>query len=177
MRDDAKGSSRVGDCDTKSASSLSQSGPYHASVSDTLSFIFMGSNGGQMRIVFALGLVAGIANGLVYPALAFLFSASFSDLGSAAEGQGISRIRDLAYMFMAVGTGALVAAAVQGLCFEICAYHGTSNFRLSFFSALLRQDPAYFDVHDISGLSAQIGPASTKYRRGIGRKLGEVSDM
>jgi ATP-binding cassette, subfamily B (MDR/TAP), member 1 len=175
---DDKGSNRGVNGDAKSSTS-SPSKPAaanQASVTETLSFIFMGTNSGQMKMIFSLGMAAGLANGLVYPALAYLFSASFSDLGSAAEGQGISQIRDLAYTFMAVGTAALVAATLQGLCFEICAYHGTTNFRLSWFSALLRQDPAYFDVNDISGLSAQIGPASTKYRRGIGRKFGEVSE-
>jgi len=42
-----------------------------------------------------------------------------------------------------------------------------------YFRALIRQDTAYFDVHDIGGVAAQVEPNATKYRRGLGRKCGE----
>jgi ATP-binding cassette, subfamily B (MDR/TAP), member 1 len=44
---------------------------------------------------------------------------------------------------------------------------------LEWFKALLRQDPSFFDAHDIAGISGQVGVSANKYRRGIGRKFGE----
>lgn len=35
------------------------------------------------------------------------------------------------------------------------------------------QDTAFFDVYDVSGIAATIGPDSKKYRRGLGNKFGE----
>ncbi|KAL7567824.1 hypothetical protein ACA910_000571 [Epithemia clementina (nom. ined.)] len=141
-----------------------------ASISETLSFVF--GCGIRVKLLFAVGVIAGILNGLVYPILAYLFSTAFADI-SSAESQGLSRVRSLAYTFMVVGTYGLGAATAQGWCFAIVSYHGSHAFRLQWFRALLRQDPAYFDVRDIGGVAGQIGPTANKYRRGIGRKFGE----
>ena len=141
-----------------------------ASLSDTMSFVF--ACGPRMKLLFALGMVGGLANGLVYPILAYLFSSSFSDI-SAASNEGLKQVRELAYTFMIVGVYALVAATIQSWCFEQCAYHATHRFRLEWFRALLRQDSAYFDVHNVGGIAQQIGPNATKFRRGMGRKFGE----
>jgi ATP-binding cassette subfamily B (MDR/TAP) protein 1 len=44
---------------------------------------------------------------------------------------------------------------------------------LEWFQALLRQDTAFFDVHDVGGLASSVGPAAIKYQRGVGRKFGD----
>jgi ATP-binding cassette subfamily B (MDR/TAP) protein 1 len=137
---------------------------------ETLDFAF--DCGPRVQFLFFLGTFGGILNGLVYPALAYLFSNSFADI-SGASSNGLSQVRQLAFYFMAVGVYALINGTIQTWCFEIVAYHASQNFRLSWFKALLRQDPAYFDVNDIGGVAAQVGPNSTKFRRGLGRKFGE----
>ncbi|GAX28023.1 hypothetical protein FisN_16Lu274 [Fistulifera solaris] len=141
-----------------------------ASVGETLGFLF--ECGFSTQLLFVVGFIAGIANGLVYPALAYLFSNSFSDI-SAASNDGLAQVRELAYTFLVVGAYALIASLIQGWCFEVCAYRGCMNLRLKWFKALLRQDAAYFDVNDTAGMANAVGPASTKYRRGLGRKFGE----
>jgi len=141
-----------------------------ASVSETLAFAFQ--CGGKVKALFALGVVSGVLNGTVYPVLAYLFSSSFADLSASAT-QGLGLIRELAFMFLIVGTYALLAGIFQSWSFEIVAYHATQNFRLQWFSALLRQDASYFDVHDVGGIAGQVGPSSNKFRRGVGRKFGE----
>jgi ATP-binding cassette subfamily B (MDR/TAP) protein 1 len=137
---------------------------------ETLDFAF--DCGPRIQFLFFLGSFAGFLNGLVYPALAYLFSNSFADI-SGASSNGLSQIRDMAYFFMVIGVYALINGTIQTWCFEVVAYHASQNFRLSWFRALLRQDPAYFDVNDIGGLAAQVGPNSNKFRRGMGRKFGE----
>jgi ATP-binding cassette subfamily B (MDR/TAP) protein 1 len=117
--------------------------------------------------------LGGIGNGLVYPILAYLFSNSFADISNASAASGLESIRNIAYLFLAVGVYALVMATIQTTCFEVVAYRASQRFRLEWFHALLRQDPAFFDVHDIGGISSNLGPASNRYRRGVGRKFGE----
>jgi ATP-binding cassette, subfamily B (MDR/TAP), member 1 len=141
-----------------------------ASVSETLSFVF--DCGVNTTILFIVGFIAGIGNGSVYPMLAYLFSNSFADI-SGATTNGLDPIRELAYMFLVVGTFALVMATIQTTAFEIVAYRASQNLRLTWFRSLLRQDPAFFDVHDIGGIANNVGPASNAYRRGTGRKFGE----
>jgi ATP-binding cassette, subfamily B (MDR/TAP), member 1 len=140
-----------------------------ASVSDTLRFAF--DCGGHVKFMFFLGLVSAVLNGLVYPILAYLFSKSFSDLANASNDLG--QVRELAYQFLVIGGYAFVVGLLQTWCLEIVAYHATKRFRLEWFQALLRQDPAFFDVNNVGGIASQVGPSSNKYRRGMGRKFGE----
>lgn len=109
----------------------------------------------------------------VYPILAYLFSTSFTDISSAAV-NGLGPVRRLAITFMIVGTYALVMATIQTTCFEVVAFKATEKFRLRWFHALLRQDPAFFDVYNVSGIATGVGPAANRFRRGLGRKFGCV---
>ena len=140
-----------------------------ASVGEVLGFMWELGTG--TRAFFVIGCIAGVGNGAVYPMLAYLFSNSFSDIAGAA--QGLAEIRELAYLFMLVGAYALAMATIQTACLEISATRATRNFRLQWFQALLRQDAAFFDVHDVGGLANTIGSNSNKYQRGVGRKFGE----
>ncbi|CAJ1946712.1 unnamed protein product [Cylindrotheca closterium] len=141
-----------------------------ASASETMSFVFQ--SGTQTTILLFVGIVGAMGNGVVYPILAYLFSNSFSDISSAAN-NGLAQVRELAYTFLIVGVYALVMATIQTGCFETVAYRATHNMKLQWFSALLRQDPAFFDVHDVGGIASNVSPAANRYRRGVGRKFGE----
>ena len=112
-----------------------------ASVGETLQFVH--ACGPRIQLIFAAGTFAGVCNGLVYPILAYLFSSSFSDI-SAASNNGLAQVRELAYTFMIVGAYALICALIQGWCFETVANAASQKFRLQWFQALLRQDPAFF---------------------------------
>jgi ATP-binding cassette subfamily B (MDR/TAP) protein 1 len=140
-----------------------------ASVSETMSFVF--ACGFRVRLFFVVGCIAGFGNGLVFPVLAYVMSSSFSSLSGAAA--SLDDIKSQAYMFMIVGVYALVAAFFQTGCLEIVAFHASRSFRLQWFKALLRQDTAFFDVYDVTGISATIGPNSKKFQRGLGSKFGE----
>jgi ATP-binding cassette, subfamily B (MDR/TAP), member 1 len=141
-----------------------------ASIAETLKFIF--DCGPKIKGLFFLGCTGGVLNGLVYPALAYLFSNSFADIGGVSV-NGLQSVRELAYKFLGVGVYALVAALIQSWSFEYTAFYASTNFRKKWFEALLRQDTAFFDIYDAGGIANQVGPSATKYRRGIGRKFGE----
>jgi ATP-binding cassette subfamily B (MDR/TAP) protein 1 len=158
------------DKSSKSKSDKKKPKQQQASASETLSFVFQGAT--QTKVLFFLGILGAIGNGVVYPALAYLFSSAFSDI-SAAANDGLAQVRELSYTFMVVGVYAFVMATVQTGCFETVAFRATHNMKLQWFSALLRQDPAFFDVHDVGGIASNVSPAANRYRRGLGRKFGE----
>lgn len=139
-----------------------------ATVGETLSFVF--ACGPMVTFTFFMGCFAGICNGCVYPALAWIFSNSFTSIAGASD--GLKEVREIAFIFLGVGGFALIAGMFQTACFEIVAYHASRSFRMQWFQSLLRQDTAYFDVYDISGIAATIGPNSNQYRRGLA-KMGE----
>ena len=141
-----------------------------ASISETLSFVFECGTG--TSIIWFIGILGGLGNGAVYPILAYLFSHSFSSI-SGASTDGLHLVRTLAYKFMVVGAFAFAMATIQTACFEIVAYRASKRLRMDWFHALLRQDPSFFDVHDIGGIASNVGPSANRYRRGVGRKFGE----
>ena len=94
-----------------------------------------------------------------------------SDLGGPAV--DMDKISNIAFLFMAIGSAAFVAAMFQNFCFDFSADRASRNFRLSWFKALLRQDAAYFDTHEIGGIASTIGANIQKIQRGLGTKLGE----
>jgi len=137
----------------------------------TVSQVFSFLRTPRDKTLLFVGVIAGILNGLVFPALAYLFSNSFSDLGQA--NQGLESVRSLAFTFVGVGCYAFVVAAIQNFCFLLVAVRASDNFRKEWFSALLRQDSAFHDVHSVSGMATALSSASNKIKRGLGRKMGE----
>ena len=123
------------------------------------------------KIVLVIGVIAAILNGLVYPALAYLLSSSFSELGQAH--QGLESVRSLAFTFLGFGCYAFIVASLQNFCFLLVAVRASDNFRKEWFSALLRQDSAFHDVYPVSGMATALSSASNKIKHGLGRKMGE----
>ena len=137
----------------------------------TVSQVFSFLRTPRDKTLLFVGVIAGILNGLVFPAMAYLFSNSFSDLGQA--NQGLESVRSLAFTFVGFGCYAFVVAAIQNFCFLLVAVRASDNFRKEWFSALLRQDSAFHDVHSVSGMATALSSASNKIKRGLGRKMGE----
>ena len=140
-----------------------------ASAGEVFSFIWDLGPGAQA--MFFLGCLAGVANGIVYPALAYLFSTSFSDVATASS-DGLGPVRNLAFSFMVVGVYALAMSFLQSGLLEFVATKASRRFRTEWFSSLLRQDAAFYDVYDVAGMAARVGPDSRKFHKGIGKKLG-----
>ena len=138
-----------------------------ATISEVLSFLPTSND----RLLLTLGLFFGICNGLVYPGLAFLFSNSFSDLSQASEGLG--ETRRLAFIFVGIGFFAFIAAGLQNYFFLVVSHRAADTFKKAWFAALLRQDASFHDIYSVSGMATALSSASTKMKRGLGRKLGE----
>jgi ATP-binding cassette, subfamily B (MDR/TAP), member 1 len=141
-----------------------------ASVSETMSFVFR--CGVKVKVLLMVGVLGGICNGLVFPVFAFIFSNVFSGI-SAVGDEGFAPIRRLSFTFMVMGVVGLFGATLQTGCLEAVAFYASREYRREWFKALLRQDQAFFDVYNISGIAAQMGPNANKYRRGLGRRFGE----
>jgi len=141
-----------------------------ASVSETLGFLFQ--CGTSTRILFVMGCLGAIGQGLMYPVLAYLLSNTFSTLSTAAT-EGLESVRRMAFTFMGLGAYVFTMDTVKTACFDITSARATRNLKLSWFRALLRQDAAYFDIYGISALSSAIGPNANRYKRGVGKQLSD----
>lgn len=134
---------------------------------------------GRTRKVSALrfvGIFFSICSGTIYPIMAFYFARSFEDLGGLAGNDSavfMAEIRNLVYAFMILGAAGLVLLAGQAICLEIAASDATTDLKVQWFDALLRQDMAFYDIKDVSSQATVIAASASRYKRGLGRKLGE----
>ena len=75
---------------------------------------------------------------------------------------------------MILGAVGFLTLATQSALFERAADEATRDFKIQWFRALLRQDMAYFDIKDVSAQATIVSANAIRFRRGIGRKLGEA---
>jgi len=143
-----------------------------ATFGETFSFVL--ESGGNTKLLLFIGTIAAALNGLTYPLLAFVFTRIFSDLlSSGLDGMGNESLKKIAFSLLGLGAYAQIFATLQVWCYGTVAHRGGETMRKKWFQALLRQDQAFFDVYDASGIANSVNPAATKYRRGVGRKFSE----
>lgn len=187
-----------------------------ATVPETLSFVYR--CGWKTRLLFVGGTIGGISHGLAFPSVAYFMSRTFEDLSQiststslavdsnngttttttvdtdAYHDESMASIREISYTFLALALYSLLSAFLQTACFERLAYSAARLFQTEWFTALLRQDAAFFDLHAIQHQShtnnnkskkkdktkrtargTTISPESiVQYQQGVGRKLGEL---
>ena len=106
--------------------------------------------------------------------MAFFFAQVFQELGGdPTDPDFIGSIETMAYTFMVLGAVALVVMTIQNTLLELAVSDMTQSLKTSWFDALLRQDMVYYDMKDVSGTATMISVKASKYKRGMGRKLGE----
>lgn len=143
-----------------------------ASISETLSFVRRCGVGTQ--VLFGVGTIGGIAHGLAWPALAYFLSRSYQTMSKVqSTSDPMHQIRHISFIFIGLGVYSLVTAFLQTFSFELVSRRASRLLQLEWFQALLRQDSAYYDVANVSGMAALVGPSTLLYTKGIGRKLGE----
>jgi len=128
----------------------------------------------RTKILIAFGFFFAACSGVIFPALAWIFSGSFSDLSALTEGdEYMKAIRTLAYNFMVLGVVAFTFMTLQSFFMELAATEMTRNFKTQWFKALLRQDMAYYDLRDVSGTATILSTNALRFKKGVGRKLSD----
>jgi ATP-binding cassette subfamily B (MDR/TAP) protein 1 len=108
----------------------------------------------------------------MFPALAFLWSESFKDLGAPTSSDDfLNNIKRLAFSLMILGVIAFVFMCGQAAFLETAAGEMTRSFKTQWFDALLRQDMAYYDIKEVNATATIISTSGAKYKKGLGRKL------
>lgn len=139
-----------------------------ASISEVLGFF----GDTETYAIFFLAWIPAMVSGLIFPALAFIFSDSFTSLTNASN--DMEGVNDIAITFLGLGAFAFTASFLQTALFEIAASRASRNFMMAWFHSLLRQDLSFFDVNeDINGHASILIPNAAKLRRGLGKKFGE----
>jgi len=127
----------------------------------------------RVKLFRFLGFLCSVVSGCVYPLMAFYFAKSFEDLGAQLGPDYMKGVRDLAFVFLYLGTGGFVFLVAQAFFLEVAASDATTDFKIQWFNALLRQDMAYYDIKDVSSQATVVSSNASKFKRGVGRKLGE----
>eukprot|EP01082_Thalassiosira_pseudonana_P010527 g9432.t1.1.5e17418a g9432 g9432.t1 contig36:567156-570927(+) len=128
----------------------------------------------RTRPFLVLGLVSSFVTGLAYPVMIFLFARVFEKFTVEIGGDSfMDGIRQMAYTFMILGVVIFLSMSLQNTLLDTAATDMAYTFQRTYFSLLLQQDTAYFDLTDVAGTAQMIGTQGAKFKKGIGRKLGE----
>jgi len=140
----------------------------------TLGEVFSFAPDRRTRLHLAAGIGCSLVTGSVFPAMAFFFAKVFEELSAPTNMDAfMDGITEMAYTFMVLGAIAFCFMTAQAAFMEAAADEMTYTLKTRWFEALLRQDLAYYDIKDVSGQATIISSNASKYRKGVGRKLGE----
>ena len=136
--------------------------PQLASLRDVFSY----GTGWVKVVCLSLGFVCAVIAGGVAPAMIFVFARSFEDLVvPPTSPQFMDSVREMTYIFLGLGVGAFIALCGYATLLETSAQNMTKDFKQQWFQALLRQDMAYFDIKDVTGLATMISTNGARYKR------------
>jgi ATP-binding cassette, subfamily B (MDR/TAP), member 1 len=120
----------------------------------------------KTKVLIVFGIFISACSGVVFPAMAWIFSGSFSDLSASTSSDAYMRaIRNLAFSFIVLGVVAFALSSAQTMLLEIAATEMTRNFKKLWFQALLRQDMAYYDLRDVSGTATILSANAIRFKK------------
>lgn len=112
-----------------------------ASTGEVFSFI----RNKKMIVKLIVGLFFSIVSGVTNPAMAWIFSSSFTNFAVSPGSAGfLANIRTLAFSLMALGAISLVSLTLQATFMELFASEMATVMKEEWFAALMRQDMAYY---------------------------------
>jgi ATP-binding cassette subfamily B (MDR/TAP) protein 1 len=117
-------------------------------------------------VCLSLGLFFAAIAGSIAPVMAFYFAKAFEELVADPNSPGfMKQVKELTWTFLVLGVVAFVSLCGYATLLETSAGNMTKDFQQQWFRALLRQDMAYFDVKDVSGVATLISTNGAKFKR------------
>lgn len=139
----------------------------------TASEVFSFAQTTRTKCYLIVGWSSAILSGLCFPAMAWIFSNSFSDLAvDPSESDFMDQVRSLSFRFIILGIFMCLFMTLHATLLETASNEMTNNLKTAWFQSLLRQDMAYYDITDISGTATIISTNGMKFKMGTGQKLG-----
>ena len=120
----------------------------------------------KVKVYRVLGVLCSLVTGLVYPFMAFYFAKVFEDLGAATSSESyLANVREMAFTFVVLGAVGFVFLTAQCFFLELSSTEAAFDLKVQWFSALLRQDMAYFDIKDISSQATVVSTSALRYKK------------
>ncbi|ACO66535.1 ATP-binding cassette superfamily, partial [Micromonas commoda] len=126
--------------------------------------------------VLAFGGFIALANGCVFPSIAFVFA----EMLALFYSHDTDYIMDTAYMlggiFFAIAVISWCLTGIQGGVFAVIGEKLTTRLRVHLFRAILRQDVAFFDDPDnsVGALTSNLRTDTSTVRAATGQGLGSA---
>ena len=129
--------------------------------------------------VLAFGGLIALANGCVFPSIAFVFA----EMLSLFYSHDTDYIMDTAYMlggiFFAIAVISWCLTGIQGGVFAVIGEKLTTRLRVHLFRAILRQDVSFFDNPDnsVGALTANLRTDTSTVRGATGQGVGSALQL
>ena len=119
-----------------------------------------------------LGVACSLVNGAALPLFSLLFGQLLDDLNSPAD--IVDRVTKVAIDFLLLGAGAFVASLGEIGLLNVLATNQIERVRQRYFSALLRQDVAWYDENMAGDVASRLAENTIQMYGGMGQKLGNT---
>lgn len=161
--DQVSSSQQQDDTDVEKTAQTEQKARHQlASISEVFSY----GRGRTKLLCLTFGFMLAAVSGAVPIGIIFYFAKAFEDLvADPNNADFMDPIRKLAYAFLILGIIAFCSLCGYATLLESSAGFMTQDFKKQWFQALLRQDMAYFDIQDVSGVATLISANASKYKR------------
>ncbi|KAJ2904835.1 P-loop containing nucleoside triphosphate hydrolase protein [Zalerion maritima] len=158
------------------------SGPFWAPLTIYLHLLFTpsGPTSWLDTLLLLIGLVTAIASGVPFPLMGILFGELVDDINLATceaseEGTSLSyrdTIQEKVVQLVYISVAAFVLIYVYTSTWSLFSQRLSHKLRESYFRALLRQDPTFFDSRHAGEVSARLNGDIQAVASGTGEKVG-----
>ncbi|CBZ51791.1 hypothetical protein NCLIV_015830 [Neospora caninum Liverpool] len=117
-------------------------------------------------LLLVAGILFSIGGGSMMPIFMSLFGDMLNELNTTLD------MNHVCTLMVAVAAASFVTSWASASCFEFVADQQVARIKLRYFSSILRQDMAYFDLNDAGTLPTRLESNTVTIRNAIGIKLG-----
>ncbi|KAJ9437003.1 Multidrug resistance protein 1 [Diplonema papillatum] len=111
---------------------------------------------GSDRVLLVTGIIGAMATGCTLPVFSIIFGGLIEEASGADESEVGDQVAYWAKWMFIAGAGVFVAGCLMASCFAMCGERQINTIRKAYFEAVMRQEPAWFDIHKTGALTARL---------------------
>lgn len=124
--------------------------------------------------MIVVGIIAAIAHGVTMPLFALFFGDMIDSFGPAATVSLMDSVSDICIKFVILAAVAFVTAYLQVMLFMVTGTRQANRIREIYFKSVIRQEMAYFDVHNSGEVATRMAGDVLLIQDGISDKIGNL---
>ncbi|KAJ9442023.1 hypothetical protein DIPPA_00572 [Diplonema papillatum] len=127
---------------------------------------------GSDRLILIAGILGAICVGTMLPLFSIVFGGLIEEVGGSVQSEVQDRVAFWARWMFIAGTFVFFAGFCMASCFSMAGERQINTIRKAYFEAVMRQEPAWFDIHKTGALTARLHGDTKIIHTGISERAG-----